>query len=43
MPRFAPPARLPEQGVMIGALAVESRLVCGENTAISGAFKYAEN
>jgi hypothetical protein len=43
MPRFAPLGRLPEQGVMIGATATESRLVCGENIAISGAFKLVEN
>jgi hypothetical protein len=35
--------RLPEQGGMIGARHRESRLVCGENTAISGGFKTAEN
>jgi hypothetical protein len=41
MPQFAPLSRLPEQGVMIGATALESRLVCGENTAISGGFEIA--
>jgi hypothetical protein len=28
---------------MIGAPAIESRLVCGENTAISGPFESTEN
>src|SRR5215813_7340432 len=38
MPQFAPLGRLPEHRGMIGGGAGESRLVCGENSAISGAF-----
>src|SRR6476646_11197021 len=42
MPQFAPLGRLPRTREIIGGEPRESKLACGENTAISGAFEHAE-
>jgi hypothetical protein len=42
MPQFAPLRRLLEYRGIIGGRQGDSRLVCGENYAISGGFKSTE-